>query len=545
MKAGYLLLVALIVLSIFAVPSQGASVQPSPITLRSTNVTDNGTKDVGVKNPGTWPHNPGEVITSDKFKVSADFIYNDYYQHGGAHYPYEYAVSVWRDGNNQRVFLKVSVKGCSCGWNEYFSGEKPIARMYQKKEWVPSEYQLDNQSDGDTGWIKADTWEFSASSSGTYQVYWPANATFSFSTNSNSFRPGLFVIQVKFYIGYWLGGGYWSKALDIYGLFTFGDVNADVKGVYDDTLGKGYTTMDLVVNGGKWHVTFWYVANNTEDAKNLQLSGCSVTSPNTAQLKKDFGIFSKDNPPPRPLQYNYTDTDPAGIYVWLVCSVYNASGNVEVLYSWTATVHNQKPDNMTTEQFYASIPKITVQIFKPGGGNISRNDIVTISIHVDDDNSSALHVLVTSYYSENVYMAPDPATTLVQYFMYPVLIPNHSTKNLTLQVTHAGQLNVMAIVEDEDDGLFNITRTFTEVADFQGAAGGGFDEDSNPWITWPWSSTVNMAILVIGVIMMFSRRSTLMVFGVILFFASFVNWVYVADQISGAFSWLPHEVMPI
>ncbi len=453
---------------------------------------------------------------------SVSFVQNDAYETGLYDFPYQYMAVAWGGKNNQRITVELTLgdssgKGPDFGWFNELSGAKPEAELIQYPSWVNhSAVNSVPQSAANTGWIKAYSWDYSTSYTGI--PYWPAHAYFTFLTNSTTYKPGFFEIDIKIqFQGLW-GHTWWETIAKIYGVFTVG--NMDVKN-FKDAVTTDTTSVQLQVSTGKWHVEFWYVGTSND----YSVAGGVVTGSNVKEMK-DFGNFtSKDNPVN--LEYTFNASDPTGMYVWLYKSV---NPDFETLYAFTTTVHN----NATVLAGNAP-PSISISF----SGKPKINNAITITISATDDNSTTIQVWIMAFYSQNVYMQPDPSTPLMQLWMYPLDVPNGGNKSVSVQLKNDGDFNVVAIGKD-DQGAFNITRSFVAVQGFEGGVGGIID-NSNPWIEWPWSSTVNMIILVVGIMLMFTRRPTLQIIGVLVFMAAFLNWGYVGhylqQQLTG---WIPH-----
>jgi len=455
--------------------------------------------------------------------MSIRFVQNDAYETQIVHYPYEYEATVWDGKNNQRVTVEVQFgdnngKGPNFGWFTGLAGDAPEARLIQEPDWITDEnVTKPPASESDTGWIKAYSWDYQTNDHGF--PYWPATAYFTFLTNSTWFKPGFFKVEVKVKISNWIGQTHEETVASIWGHFTYGTIN--VNDFHDGTI-DNYTSMKATVGEGKWHISLWYAG---QDGNNWGISQGKLTG-SDSKLMKDFGDFtSKDNPVN--LRYNFSKDDPTGIYIWLVNSV-NKDG--EILYSWTETAYN----NITTLN-HTQKPQIQIS-FK---GQPIINHKIKIVITATDDDSSVITVWITAYYSSNEWQIPDPSTPLVQLFNYRIDVKNGNSSTISILLTNDGVFAVSAIAKDEH-GAFNVARNYIAVQGFEGG-GGGSSDNTNPWFIFPWENTINIVILLIGVIMMFSGKRELQVLGIILFFASFVNWSYIPTAVSNYIhSKLPH-----
>ena len=462
-------------------------------------------------------------------KMSISFVQNDAYESGIYNFPYQYMTCAWNAEKNQRVTVEVTLNNPDLQgpvWDPVvLTGAKPEAELIQYPSWTNSTLvNASNSKPAETGYIKAYAWDFSTSGGQVQYYNWPMHAYFTFLTNTTYYKPGFFEIDVIIQeTDTWNTHTWWVDLAKIYGVFTVG--NLAVK-QFKDAVVTNTTSVQAVVGNGKWDIQFWYTGTNND----FNVAGGTVTGPNVKEMK-DFGTFTKaDNP--INLNYTFNSSAPTGIYQWLYISE-NGNGTRR-LYAFTTTVH----DNATV---LAGNKEPSFGITFSGKPVI--NSVINITISATDDNSTTLQVWVMGFYSNNIYEQPDPSTPLMQLWMYPLSIPNGGNKSIPVQLKNDGEFNVVVVGKDSD-GAFNITRSYEAVQGFQGGDGGVTINNSNPWITWPWQSTVNMAILIAGVILMFTRRPVLQIIGIGLFFASFANWGYVGQYLHQQLtSWLPHWEM--
>jgi len=479
-------------------------------------------------NDGPTPGTPGkpEYYLSG---VNVTFAQNDAYETGYlVHEPYEFLAAVWDHQYNQRVTLKLVLSDYEDHHNpniQYDPSERPRAKLIQYPNWVNGTYGkfIDNKSE--TNWTYATTWSLNAYNElpfTTYITFDPKDQL-----DSTKFKPGIFKVEVQIYTRV-LGGDYeWKTAAVIWGRFTAGDMNVnDPPTTNPDTKS---TYLNVTVLSGKWHIRLYYADLDNGTAADLIKPNGTVMGGNS-KLVYDAGYFTSANNPVK-LKYTFKDTDPTGAYIWTFTSVYDTSDGEESLWMWSLTVHNDFAQQNSANKE----PVVSVEIT----GTAKINHELTVAISAEDDNSSVIHVWITIYFSSNEYMIPPPWVNTVIVSLYPMDVPNGGTVYKNFTALHAGQLNVAVISRDSQGKMGNITYAsiYVEGADTGGAGNlPGLPE----WLQFPWESTLNLILLVAGVVLILSSNTKLRLLGILLFFASFINWGYVWQYITTKI----HEALP-
>ena len=470
--------------------------------------------------------------------IDVFFAQNDAYETGSAdgriiNYPYEYMASVWANNYDQRVTVAITIKkSVFSDGSQLLVDKAPRAILVQEPEWVNTTLGVKSSGTQSTNWSYATSWPEPLV--GLHLPYTTYITFPSMDLPSSTFKPGMFKIEIQMYQK-WLDWAYpfvhvgYRTVATIYGEFTVGNVHTDKPTVNPDTQ---TTYLNATVFSGKWHIRLYYTGEPPSQSDILP-NGSVIASDGKIHLVKDFGYFTAaDNPVM--LSYTYTSNDSTGTYAWTLTSSYNVDTGNETLYGYTLTTHNNEQDN---ESVFNQKPVVSVNIT----GNLQVNHDISIIISASDDNSTTISVWIYVYFSSDEYLLPPPWLKTAVLTGFPVDVPNHGQKTINVSLSDSGQLNVLAISQDSQGKYGNevFKSASVQSADVGGAAGSLVN--GNPWIAWPWENTANMVVLLFGVILMFTRRPTLQVIGIVLFFGAFVNWGYVGQylqqQLTGG---IPH-----
>lgn len=465
---------------------------------------------------GTWQNDGNAKIY---------FTQNDAYEtHTVVQEPWQFLAHAWPSGFNQRVTAEVYTTDVDLGSGWVLDSSQPAyAQLIQKKDWINESYQKHwtGKDIHNTTWKKF-YWTHESDTGHDYLI-----VTFpSVDLPSNKFFPGMFEIEIQVSdVAPW-GLPYKEIRYKIWGEFTAGFLtDAQVTHKPDPTNPDTYSEITVTFGQGQWYVYYYYL--KSFDDVNITHGNITGVNGFTPQVLVKYGPFY--NGTKKTFRYNFTANSSTGLYAWILKNEWN--GDVynlmeeDVYNNYTAT-HN--PDGSVNE-----IPSATITIGEKGKVYYM-NEQIPITIHVDDDNSTILHVWVTIWYGNNMYFHPLPGTPTLMYWGYPLVIDNHSNKTMTITPTIPGQINVEVVVQDSNGAL---NQTYAQYGVEEGSGGGNNPPPSNNHcIKFPWEDTTNMILLLFGVILMFTRRPTLQVIGIALFFAAFVDWSCVGQQIQNGIS---------
>lgn len=518
------------------------------------------------------PPQPGSISWGSNIKSGSDirkymdieFAENDAYLSGWTTYPYEFEYGLYMHKENQRVIVDVWLRNYTGSINiddgsghhmvidytEDSSYLKSImqAEIFQKGSWKDANFG--STSDVASGYIQPDMAEQTITQ-GTWQNAQTDHWRFSFLTNS-SYTPGVFGVKIRIKVHWspwyapWIDNTGWEELATIYGKFSVGDFWVPTDNPPNDVEynpnNNTWTPaqFNLTIQNGKYRIKFWYAGQN--GTWNFNGTSGNLTGPEVKLMKvypSTTSYYTRDDSPVH-VEYPFDGTQPAGAYIWEVVS-YSHTG--ETLMAWTLVISN----NYTSQQVINGTihdykPKLSIEFNSTGTPHV--NGDLTIIVHAYDNDSTYVNVWLIVFYSNNLYEAPPPWISTMQIFNYPlhIFLSNmNGSASLKIQLKYGGQLNVYVWGKD-DGGAFSAKRAFIMIQDFQGASGGGSISQPN-WLMFPWQSTANMVLLLFGVLLMFTRRPTLQIIGIFLFFGAFVNWHYVSMQIQAGvnpMNWFKH-----
>ena len=489
--------------------------------------------------PTSYPDkNPGEVWSLDKDNLTGynlTFVYNDAYESGAVTYPFQYLKSVYNNELNQRVWVRLDIRGVTYStWNGFATGvihtDEPVyARIIQFKDWV----DLDN-----------DTWNSTAGedyhNTSWFKAYWsdlPSvwRVEIGIPSTSDLFSVGKFAVEIKVYTDNPLNpfdsGGY-KILYRIYGTWTAGSMKTEKfdKGnpadPYKTVSGKWY------FGEGKWYASFYYVGTSPDDIK---FDNNGIPTGTQVQLMKNFtadttiapkGYFHNEW---AILNYTFSGTEPSGVYLFVFRNSWN-----NVLYRYyTFTVYNN-----VTSLTNNTPPQIKVTL----SGATSVGDYLKITVYAWDDNATTIRVWITGWFGADMYLMPSPTLPIVRPFMYPLSVPNGGSANVSIFMAYGGEYNVYIIALDDKNAwndLYNATYIKSELT-----GGGGSYPNYEDWFKSPFGDIISMAMLFFGIIMIIVSRSPLgKGIGILLVIASFINWDFVAKQIMQMLPHFPFGVM--
>ena len=473
----------------------------------------------------------GEKWQKSKKKIHAEFYANEAYPEWAAE-PYIYMTSVFAGVKNQEVKVKVRINitlnsradgvGDYYGYlddddgrefNGYDSAEfknKMRAQIIQLTGWRS---EAENLNDSRSGFIKPV--EVTAKISAIHTSY--VSALFIFDTNTSAFRAGIFAVQMQVKVvwyDWWnpFTPHYsWEDIITIYGKFSHGDIKNNPPS--QDLENTGYTQISGHVYTGYWNIQFWYASsgwnNGTFDDYHTTIDGV-VDEEGVAHMLRDYGTFSPDNPDYN-LTYTFNESDPTGIYLWVFFSKYTDG---TVLSYFSVVVHNNASS-------LSSCPYPKFEISFSGSHEIDENLIV--HINVTNYNNTDVRAVIIAYYGAQLnFIPPENGGVAVLYFNRPIYIRD-GTAEISMRMRSAGQLNIIVLGTFVNCTSIGFGENYTQIAGFQGAAGGTLNFASS-WFIFPWESTVNLVILIIAVISILSSSNTMRTLGIILLFASMINW---------------------
>ncbi|EDY34263.1 hypothetical protein ABOONEI_2489, partial [Aciduliprofundum boonei T469] len=253
------------------------------------------------------------------------FVNNDAYESGLVQEPYEFFASIWGGYNNQRVAVSFFLNYAHVYGGQVNVNQNAHFTILQKKEWA-SEWHDENHTVHMMN-VSASFTAGSLTTNGTEENGYYANT--SFLTSSSDFYPGIFEIDVQ--VSNNQAQAYTTVA-KIWGIFTPG--KADVKDVHDASYWKPgeqpYTSITVAFSEGSWNVKLWY--GDKTPPVSVEKGQVNKSANPNAYIVKDFGNYSGTT---TTLRYNFTSSDPAGVYVWIITSSWGSS--LLTSYTWTVS----------------------------------------------------------------------------------------------------------------------------------------------------------------------------------------------------------------
>ena len=302
--------------------------------------------------------------------------------------------------------------------------------------------------------------------------------------------------------------------------------------------GQGPAYLNLSFSGGDWNVEFVHFLNNNP--------GNNSTS-NIQILQRYNFTFTQTRGTVR-LMYNFTSSNPAGVYGWRLYEGITGYGS-------TFVVHN----NVTIQQSGDKPPLISIYI-KPAsqGGNEQ------ISVYAKDAKNSSIFLEISVWYGDNPYIVPYPSFSNVIYYFAPANVTSGANYTLpSFTSNFYGELNVEVLSENIYHEWNNSYASSVVKSNVYNNGSYNSPGPTQSWITSPFSGPLNAVFLVAGIgLFIYSvhesglegaaRRRIMQglnapfldvrthyLAAVVLFLLAFVNWSLLFATVTSWGGWIP------
>ena len=248
------------------------------------------------------------------------------------------------------------------------------------------------------------------------------------------------------------------------GVGKYTQLVANVQGSTSLVKGLGPAYLNFTFNAGNWSINFDHVLNG--NPQNM--------SATNLQVLRTYHFTYASTGGNKQLIYNFTSSNPPGIYVW----TFNES---VTKYGSTYVVHDLR----------ASFPPKVLTWMSPGKLDGQETVSVTVVSNVSQEN---ITVYVSVWYGTDEYMLPPSGASNVLYSNSPFQLISGQNFTLTFKNTMDGQLNLQVIANAS--GNLNLTRDFTTIGNNVSSPPGG---NISSWFVWPpWSGGPVNELLLLG-----------------------------------------------
>ncbi len=227
-------------------------------------------------------------------------------------------------------------------------------------------------------------------------------------------------------------------------------------------------------SAGEWNATFvHYLNNNPSDNAS---SNIQILQYDNFTYKSTGGTID--------LQYNFSSSQPSGVYGWRFHEGVTDYGTSFIVYNnATSVASGDKP------------PMISIWI-KPAsqGGNEE------IYITARDNKSTWVGLEVSVWYGNDPYTVPNPSYENVLYYFAPYNVSTGTNLSLpSFSNIFYGELNV-EVISHNSYNLWNNSYAQSVVRSnvYQNGSGGNFFQNSVPLLVEPFISPINALFLVAG-----------------------------------------------
>jgi hypothetical protein len=239
-------------------------------------------------------------------------------------------------------------------------------------------------------------------------------------------------------------------------------------------------------SAGEWNVTFVHYLNDNP----------SDNASSNIQVLAYYNFTYKQTGGAKDLRYNFSSTQPSGVYGWRFHEGITNYGASFIVYNNASSVLSGD-----------KLPMISIYIKQSSQG---QNEIV--SIIAKDNRSSWIDLEVSVWYGSDPYTVPNPSYENVLYYFAPYNVSNGQNISLpSFSNIFYGELNV-EVISHNSYNLWNnsYAQSIVKSNIYQNGTGGGnLFQSKTAWLVEPFASPINALFLVggIGILLWSIHRS--------------------------------------
>jgi hypothetical protein len=242
---------------------------------------------------------------------------------------------------------------------------------------------------------------------------------------------GSFFIVVQVAYAMWHFGEGWGTNEGYRTIYVgegeFNALNSHVSGtpttVVNSQLTGAAALLNWTFSAGEWNATFVHYLNNNP----------SDTSSSNIQILQYDNFTYKQTGGMAHLKYNFTSSQPSGVYGWRFYEGITDYGTSFIVYN-----------NITVQQSGDRPPMISIYIKSAKQGQTEQ-----ISIYAKDAKNSSIFLEISVWYGNDIYTVPDPSYENVIYYFAPANVTSGTNYSLpSFTNSFYGELNVEVLSEN-------------------------------------------------------------------------------------------------